>query len=45
LIQRWKYKNHSVPQLVVGTLIGAFWGYYGYQMMNVWIQRDALATD
>lgn len=45
LIQRWKYKNHSVPQLAVGTLVGAFWGYYGYQMMNAWIQRDALATD
>ena len=39
LIQRWKYKNHSVAQLCVGSLVGAFWGYYGYHMMNSWIKE------
>ena len=43
LIQRWKYKNHSVSQLMVGTLVGTFWGYYGYQMMNTWIHYDAVS--
>lgn len=38
MIQRWKYKNHSVAQLVLGGFVGAFWGYYGYQMTNAWIQ-------
>ena len=38
LIQRWKYKNHSVVQLVLGGFVGAFWGYYGYQITNQWIQ-------
>lgn len=43
LIQRWKYKNHSVSQLMVGTIVGTFWGYYGYQMMNTWIHYDAVS--
>lgn len=39
MIQRWKYKNHSVSQLFVGSFVGAFWGYYGYQTMNSWIKE------
>ena len=42
LIQRWKYKNHSVSQLVIGALVGAFWGYYGYQWMNTWTKESVL---
>lgn len=45
LIQRWKYKNHSVPQLVVGALVGVFWGYYGYRWMNTWIKESALQPE
>ena len=40
MIQRWKYKNHSVSQLVMGGLVGIFWGYYGYQLTNQWIQKQ-----
>jgi len=40
LIQRWKYKNHSIDQLVIGVFVGAFWGYYGYQWMNSWIKDN-----
>ena len=35
-----KYKNHSVSQLFVGGLVGGFWGYYGYQLSNQWIQKQ-----
>lgn len=28
--QRWKFKRHSIKQLVYGSLIGAFMGYIGY---------------
>ena len=42
MIQRWKYKNHSVGQLAVGALVGTFWGYYGYQWMNTWTKESVL---
>ncbi len=42
LIQRWKYRNHSVPQLTVGMLVGTFLGYYGYQVMQLWIKKSIL---
>jgi membrane-associated phospholipid phosphatase len=30
--QRWKYKRHTVEQLMVGTGIGAVIGYFGFYM-------------
>lgn len=42
MIQRWKYKNHSAMQLAVGGVVGTFWGYYGYQMMNTWTKESVL---
>lgn len=42
MIQRWKYKNHSAMQLAVGGLVGVFWGYYGYQWMNIWTKESML---
>lgn len=39
MIQRWKYKNHSVSQLAVGGFVGAFGGYYGHMWMNTWIKE------
>jgi hypothetical protein len=26
--------------LAVGSLVGTFLGYYGYQMMNIWIKEN-----
>ena len=40
VLQRWKYKNHSIEQLAVGSLVGTFLGYYGYQLMNTWIKES-----
>ena len=40
LMQRWKYKNHSVSQLMVGALVGGFGGYYGFKWINHWIQNN-----
>ena len=42
VLQRWKYKNHSFSQLAVGSLVGTFLGYYGYQMMNSWTKESVL---
>ena len=40
VLQRWKYKNHSIEQLAAGSLVGTFLGYYGYQLMNTWIKES-----
>lgn len=35
MIQRWKYNGNTriiLFHLMVGTLVGTFLGYYGYQM-------------
>ena len=39
LYQRWKYRNHTVKQLVIGSIIGTIFGSIVYYFTNKYLHR------
>jgi len=39
LIQRWKYRRHTIEQLVVGTIVGSFISYITIQLTEIYLKR------
>ena len=39
LYQRWKYRNHTIKQLVVGSIIGTIYGIVVYYYTNKYLHR------
>lgn len=39
LIQRWKYRKHSVQQLIAGVLVGWFFSYFIYWITIIYLQN------
>jgi hypothetical protein len=40
LYQRYKYFNHTILQLIIGTIVGLIMGYLVYYVGNKWIKGD-----
>lgn len=40
LFQRYKDSNHTIPQLIVGLIVGIGFGYISYQVGNKWIKGN-----
>ncbi len=39
LYQRWKYRNHTVAQLVMGSIVGTLFGSIVYYFINKYLHR------
>jgi hypothetical protein len=37
LFERFKYKHHSIFQLIIGALLGLIFGYFSYIIANKYI--------
>jgi membrane-associated phospholipid phosphatase len=40
--QRFKYNNHTIVQLLIGSIIGVFAGYLLYKIAKSWIQQTKI---
>ena len=36
--QRWNYRRHTPKQLLIGSIIGSFVGYVGFNMTNYFLK-------
>lgn len=39
LYQRWKYKKHSIPQLIVGSLLGSIIAYFSVEAIKIYLYQ------
>jgi membrane-associated phospholipid phosphatase len=39
LIQRWKYRRHTIEQLIGGTIVGSFFAYFIFWITEFYLQR------
>ena len=37
--QRWNYKKHTIPQLIIGGAIGLISGFYSYKIVKLFIEN------
>ena len=44
LVQRYKYKKHSILQLAVGAVLGIALSYLGYWITTAWFSKQNLPT-
>ena len=42
LLQRWKYRKHTVEQLVVGLFVGSFFSYFIFWSTESYLQRTEI---
>lgn len=40
LIQRWKYRRHSIEQLAVGSIVGSFFAYIFFWITTSYLQKS-----
>jgi membrane-associated phospholipid phosphatase len=39
LYQRWKYKKHTIPQLIAGSLLGSTIAYFSVKSIQIYLQN------
>jgi membrane-associated phospholipid phosphatase len=41
LIQRWKYRRHSIEQLLAGSFVGSFFSYITFYFTEIYLQKKS----
>lgn len=37
--QRWKYKKHTIPQLIIGAFVGSIFAYFSVEIIRIYLQN------
>ena len=42
LYQRFKYKQHTIEQLLAGSILGIFFAYFSFTLTKLWLSAKTL---